>query len=105
MFNWGPVFVKRVQAALDGTWEPVEYWADMADGAAELAPWGQFVPEDVRQAVQEKQDAIISGELEVFAGPLKDQDGNIKVPEGQVMSVTDMLSMDWFVQGVQGNPK
>lgn len=105
MFNWGPVFAGRVQAAIDGTWEPVEYWADMADGAVELAPWGQFVPDEVRQLVQEKQDAIISGELEVFAGPIKDQEGNIRVPEGEVMSVGDMLSMDWFVQGVEGNPK
>ena len=30
--NWGPYYVKRVQAQMDGTWEPDDVWLGMADG-------------------------------------------------------------------------
>ena len=37
-----------------------------------------------------------------FAGPLKDQAGAVKVPAGKAMTDAEILSMNWFVEGVQG---
>jgi len=38
----------------------------------------------------------------VFTGPLTNQKGEVVVAEGQSMSDGDMLGMNWFVQGVEG---
>ena len=45
---------------------------------------------------------IISGELHPFAGPIKDQNGEVKVPEGTTMTDDEIWNMSWFVEGVIG---
>jgi len=39
------------------------------------------------------------------AGPLNDQTGAVKVPSGTKLTLDQILTMDWFVKGVIGNPK
>jgi basic membrane protein A len=46
-----------------------------------------------------------AGKIVVFKGPILDQDGNVKVAEGETLSEDAMSSVDWFVQGVIGSPK
>ena len=46
-----------------------------------------------------------AGKIVVFKGPIKDQDGNVKVAEGEVLTDDAMGSVDWFVEGVTGSPK
>lgn len=38
----------------------------------------------------------------VFTGPLYDQSGAEKVPAGTTLTDKELLSMDWFVKGVDG---
>ncbi|TIO37826.1 MAG: BMP family ABC transporter substrate-binding protein, partial [Mesorhizobium sp.] len=37
--EWGPYYISRVQAALDGTWKPDNVWLGIKDGAVKLAPF------------------------------------------------------------------
>jgi basic membrane protein A len=41
----------------------------------------------------------------VFTGPIKDQSGAVKIPEGKTMTDAEQLSCDWFVEGVEGKIK
>lgn len=102
IWNWGPYYVQTVQAVKDGTWESEQYWGAMADGIVDLGPFGTAVPEDVKQLVEQKKQDILSGALSVFAGPLYDQTGTLRVKEGEKMSDQDILNMNWFIQGVEG---
>ncbi len=102
IWNWGPYYVKVVQAVKDGTWKPEQYWGTMADGVVDLGPFGDAVPEDVRKLVEEKKQDILSGKLVVFAGPLKDQKGTVRVKQGEKMTDEQILNMDWFVKGIDG---
>jgi basic membrane protein A len=74
----------------------------MDEGIVDLAPISDQVPAEIVQEVEAKKQAIINKEWDVFTGPIKAQDGSEKVAEGQVMTDAEMLSMDWFVAGVQG---
>jgi len=105
VWNWGPYYVQVVQSVLDGTWETDSYWGPLADGVVDLAPFGDAVDEETQQLVETEKARIVNGEWDVFTGPIYDQDDALRVPAGEVMSDEAMLSMDWFVQGVQGNPK
>ena len=50
----------------------------------------------------EVQDKILAGEIEVFGGELKDQDGNVLVSEGEVMSDNDISTQEFLVENVIG---
>ena len=90
---------------IDGTWEPIFLRCGIADGCLAMGPFGPNVPQDVQDQVLQVKDAIESGEFVVFAGPILDQEGNVVVAEGEVLTPELMNSVDWFVQGVTGSPK
>jgi basic membrane protein A and related proteins len=41
----------------------------------------------------------------VFVGPVLDQQGEVRIAEGVQATDEEMLSMDWFVQGVVGSTR
>lgn len=105
VWNWGPYYVKTVKAVLDGTWKSEQYWGGLSDGVIDLGPYGPMVGADVKKLVDQKRAVLLKDDYAVFAGPLKDQKGVVRVKAGQKMTDSEMLSFDWFVQGVEGNIK
>jgi basic membrane protein A len=103
VWNWGPFYVNTVKAVKEKTWKPDQYWGPMSDKIVDIAPYGPMVPDDVKKLVEDSKQKILSGQWDVFTGPIKDQAGAVKVPAGQKMSDKDMLSFDWFVEGVEGS--
>jgi len=61
-------------------------------------------PEVIDKVDQVRAD-IASGTIVTFAGPIVDQDGNVKIKEGEVLTDDAMSNVDWFVKGVIGSPK
>jgi basic membrane protein A len=102
VWNWGKFYASEVQKIADGNWEQVNYYGDMKDGLVDLAPLTGNVAEGTQAAVDKAKAAIIDGSLNVFAGPIKDQTGAVKIPEGSAMTFDEMMSVNWFVQGVEG---
>jgi basic membrane protein A len=74
----------------------------MVDGVVGLAPYGPMVTDKIKKAVADKQAEITAGKFHPFAGPIKDNTGKVKVPAGTTMTDAEMLSFDWFVEGVEG---
>ncbi|MFQ5911890.1 MAG: BMP family ABC transporter substrate-binding protein [Nitrospinota bacterium] len=102
VFNWGGFYKKVAEEVHKGTWKSTQYWGGMNEGVVSLAPLGPMVPQAVRDLVERKKAGILSGKLDVFHGPIKDQSGKVRVPAGKSMSEKDMLSMDFLVEGVVG---
>jgi basic membrane protein A len=102
VWNWGPYYVNVVDAVKKGTWKSEQYWGSMKDGVVGLAPYGPMVAEDTKKLVDTAKNKIVSGQWDVFTGPIKDQSGQVKVADGQKMSDADMLKFNWFVAGVEG---
>ncbi|HPI97109.1 MAG TPA: BMP family ABC transporter substrate-binding protein [Synergistales bacterium] len=102
IWDWGMVYKHVAEQMVTGTWKSEDIWWGLKEGMVKLAPFGKDVPAEVKNMVAAESSKIISGSWDVFTGPIKDQDGNLKVPEGQSMSDGDMLSMSWFVEGVEG---
>jgi simple sugar transport system substrate-binding protein len=100
--NWGPYYIKRAQAVLDGTWESIDSWEGLKSGEVEISPYGPQVTPDAAAAADATKQGIIDGKVHPFAGPIKDQKGDLKVAEGQVLSDADTLTMNWWVPGVEG---
>jgi len=102
IWHWGIYYVDVLKAVHDGTWKPGEYWGGMNEGIVDLAPFGPMVPDDVQQYVENRKQMILNGDYDPFMGPIYDQDGNLKVKEGEELSDADKLSIQWFVKGVIG---
>ena len=103
IWNWGPFYKKVVEGVQNETWKMENYWGGMKDGVVDIAPYGPMVKEDTKKIVDAAKQGIKDGKLMIFKGPLKDQEGNLKIADGQVMADKELLSFDWFVEGVEGN--
>ena len=69
-----------------------------------LAPFGPNVPAEVQDQVNQTLADLDSGAIVAFAGPVVDQDGTVRVAEGEALSDEEMGGVDWFVAGVIGQP-
>jgi len=105
VYNWGPYYLKRVEAAMNGTWKSGFYYGSIKDGFTKLAPFGPDVSAATKAAILAKEKAIENGSYYEFAGPLYDQSGKLRVPKGKRMTVSQLYSMNWLVKGVVGSPK
>jgi basic membrane protein A len=105
VYHWGPYELTRVKAVIDGTWKTGSYYGGLNDGFIDLAPFGKSVSAATQATINEKKAALKAGTFYEFTGPLKDQTGAVKVPSGTKLTLDQILTMDWFVQGVIGSPK
>ena len=104
LYNWGPYYTERVQAVADGTWETGAYYGGIEDGFVSLAPFGEQVTQETQDLIAEQQAAIVDGSFYPLTGPLTDQDGEERVPADTKMTLEEILTMDWFIEGVEGDP-
>lgn len=103
VWNWGPFYVDIVKKVKAGTWKNDQYWIPMSEGIVDIAPISDKVPAEVKKLVEEKKQGLIAHKFDVFDGPIKDQNGKLRVEKGKTMSDAEMLSFDWFVEGVEGS--
>jgi basic membrane protein A len=121
-WNWGPEYVRLVQAMMDGTFQGEDIYFDVDSGNLGLLGFmeGQTpapgVPADVIPLVQETLAKMQSGEMDrftIFTGPIKDNKGNEIVPAGQSLTQSDLealkgiegredctFCMSWLAEGV-----
>ena len=96
--NWGPYYIRRIQELLDGTWKSEEDWGGLKEGNVHMAAYTNL-PDDVvadAKATEEK----IKGGFSPFTGPIYNQEGKLVLKDGEVMADKDILSMNWFVKGI-----
>ena len=104
-FTLGGKLTWVASTVIDGTWKPIFKRWGIAEGGMAIAPFGPKVPQKVKDAVNRAKADLDAGKIVVFKGPIKDQDGNVKVAEGAVLTDDVMGSVNWFVEGVIGRPK
>ena len=97
--NWDGYVIDRAKAVLDGTWTSTDTWGGLASGMVEMAPF-KNMPADVAALAQETVEKIRSGAFHPFTGPFTSQDGTRTVAAGEVLDDGTLLSMDWYVEGV-----
>jgi len=98
---WGSYYVERAQAILDDTWASIDTWDGIKEGTVVIAPYNEAVPADLRALADAVQAGYKDGTNDIFTGPIYDQDGTLRVKEGEVMSLGDLAVIDWFVKGVE----
>ena len=84
----------------EGTATPNDFYYWGGD-CSKLTDFADFVPEDVVKKVNDLKAKMDKGEVQVFAGELKDNQGNVLVNDGEVMSDDDIILQNFFVENVE----
>lgn len=101
--NWNSYYVSRVKAVIDGSWTSEDAWWGIDTGMVELAEYNtQALTQAMIDEARAAAKAISEGRLHPFTGPIRHQNGELKVKDGDIMSDGDLLGMNWYVQGVEG---
>jgi basic membrane protein A and related proteins len=100
--DWSDYYVKRVQAAMDGSWTPDNVWGGFKSGMIKMTPYNKAVPEHAVNDAEAKIAAIAQGSFSPFQGPISDQFGAQKVASGAKLTDDQILSMNWLAEGVEG---
>jgi simple sugar transport system substrate-binding protein len=58
------------------------------------------MPDDVKKMAEDSVAKIKAGTLLPFAGPITRQDGTVVGEAGKSLPDKDLLSMNWYVKGV-----
>jgi basic membrane protein A and related proteins len=103
-WDWGPMMAKLVRERWAGTWKPSHVRGDLKDGSVKLDPLGEAVPAALREQILAAQRDIVSGKRVVWKGPLKKQDGSTAAPGGQAMTLAEVETMNYLLDGVIGSP-
>ena len=101
-YTWGELYTKLVQQAMDGGWKSEHIRGGLESGFLELAPFGPAVTAETQALIKEKQEAITSGQFKIFEGPVTDNEGAIRIPEGEAGGIDLLDTTDWLVEGVIG---
>jgi len=101
--DWGPYYVSRVKAVMDGTWKSQDTWDGIGPGMVVMAPFSKRIPENVRAMAAKARDAIASGKLHPFTGPINKQDGSPWLKAGETAQDGALASMNFYVEGVEGS--
>ena len=103
-WNWAPQFVEIITDVATGTFDSEPKYANMADGAATVAPWNSdIMPEDVIAACDEMYNSIVNGEYVVLAGPVVDNEGNELLAEGETFTLEELINCYWLLDNVIGD--
>ena len=102
--NWGVYYAALIQQVLDGKWQSDPIWWGMAEHAVSLDDINtKIISKTAQSAVDTKRKALAYGQWGVFTGPIKDQQGNVKVAAGQKLGDPALQRIDWYVDGVDGS--
>ena len=81
--DWGPYYVARVKAVMNGSWEMADTWGGMNTGMVKMAPMTNM-PDSLAEIANNLAMQIEAGELDIFPGK----------------SIGDLLGMGAYVEGI-----
>ena len=111
-WNWGQIYERIIDGAIYGMWytpgfvdqngRAINYWWGLASNAVQVTCSDQ-VPASTRRLISLLEREIAEGKFSVFTGPIYDQEGNLRVKEGETLSPIQIVQMDWLVSNVVGS--
>ncbi len=102
VWTWGALYTSMVKQIIAGTWKPSIYRIGLKDRVVAVAPFGPAVPASVKALVLKTEQAVSSGALVPFKGPIIDQNGKVQIKAGVIPTVPSLETMNYLVKGVVG---
>ncbi len=112
IWNWGMFyeriirmilnsFSNQVSGVFGGVAKGINFWWGLDSGIVDFFYSKSKVPRDTGRLVDFMKRMIKSYEYNPFTGPIYDQNNELRIPDNEVLSRRDILTMDWFVDAVE----
>lgn len=103
-WNWITVYKDFAEKAKAGQAPGNFVRGGLAEGFVKMSPYGPAVSAAAKERAEAVKAEIMKGGYAVFKGPLKDNKGQVVVPEGKALPETaiEIESTNWLVEGVIG---
>jgi simple sugar transport system substrate-binding protein len=104
-WNWLTAYKTMVEAAKSGKPHPNFLRGGLKDGYVKTSAYGPSVTPAAKKSADAIKAQMMTGNFNIFKGPLKDNKGNLVIPAGTVLGQTDLKleSMNYLVEGVIGS--
>lgn len=99
-YKWQLPAGKTTAEAVEGKFEVIPGQQEFYDNVVHLAPLNPAIPEMYKALIIKRYEEMKEMLFEPFTGPIKDQDGNLRLQPGQRATHDDLWLMDWFVEGI-----
>ncbi len=107
VWHWGVFYEKAVRNLLaSGTGEdykPMQFWWGLDSGIVDVMYAKKYVPLETHKLVQMFKRMMMEDAYNPFTGSILDVDGLERLHDGETASVQDIIGMDWFVHGLEGD--
>lgn len=100
--DWSELYTDTAKAVLNGAWRRRDRDGGLKQDMVHISALNRVLPADVVALLDERRKQILSYAVRVFAGPLRDQDGHVRVSINANLRARELMGMNWFVQGVDG---
>lgn len=112
-WNWQKIYTTYAEMAragkslMDGS-IPKVLVGGLSEGYSKISDYGPAVSAAAKEAAKVAQSRLSAGSgdgLVIFPGGLKDNKGNVVIPEGDAFKAGDprLYTIDWLVEGIQEN--
>lgn len=99
--NWENYYTDEINKVLNKTWKSSSVWLGMKEGMVDFII-SSNLDKNIKAKIAKAKKGIINGKFNIFTGPIKDNQGKLKVKDGQSLSDGDLAKMKYFVMGVDG---
>jgi len=100
--NWGPYYVARAKAVIDGTWSSTATWDGIGAGMVGIGAFSDKIPADVQASATALKEALAAGTTHSFTGPINKQDGSVWLKDGETADDGTLAGMNFYVEGIDG---
>lgn len=110
IYHWGAFYEELMNTIARGSWKVEEsdenkalnYWWGLSAGVIDVI-CSSSLPVGTKKLVELMKHSISTGLFHPFAGPLTDQNGEIRCDETDLLKPEDIMTMDWLVDNVVGS--
>lgn len=108
--HWGKFYERMIRHIMDGTWKndddsssakAINYWWGMSSGVVDVI-CSQHLPIGTTRLIDLLKHTILSGEFNLFSGPLYSQNGPVKELGSTGLTPEEIIEMDWLAENVIG---
>ena len=93
-------FISLYKAMELDDWQPESYMGTLGNGVVNVSDALSAAKDGTQDIMNKLVPKVASGAAYIFDNQLKDVNGTIKQREGVAMATSDILSLNWYVEGV-----
>lgn len=90
IWHWSSIYTAQVKDVINGTWTPQNYFLGLKEGLVDISPLSKNVAPGTAEKIEIARARILSGEWDVFYGPLISNTGEVICKDGEHLQDSDI---------------